>query len=147
METLAARGLTQHDYATHMPHAVQKEKLREVYDTFDLHHATMLWEVCYGNAVHGEPRRTRPMFCRISKQHSIETLRNLTAAASIFNHTASSWCPDMRAFLEELMPEPAPSELDDAGQPAYRIVKKARKPVKRRPPETHRAFIEAQKQQ
>ena len=49
MRALRDRGRSNHDYATHLPHTVEKTKLRQVYEEFDLHQNCMLWEVVYGN--------------------------------------------------------------------------------------------------
>jgi hypothetical protein len=45
MDALAAVGRSQHDYATHMPHWLEKDKLRTLFEEFNLHENTMLWEV------------------------------------------------------------------------------------------------------
>ena len=145
METLAARGLSQHDYATHMPHWLEKAKLRAMFDDFNLHKNTMLWEVIYGNLYRENPQRTRPFFVRFQHKAAKETFQRLTASATVFNHTESAWCDGLREFLAELLPTPATVEGEHAEpKPVYIVKKKAARVVKRRPLETHRSYIEAQ---
>jgi hypothetical protein len=144
MEALASRGLTQHDYATHMPHWLEKSKLRAMFDDYNLHENTMLWEVIYGNLYRGTPQRTRPFFVRFQHAASKETFQQQTATATVMNHTESVWCDGLREFLADLLPTPTTAEGGDAvARPTYIVKKKVKRAVKRRPLETHRAYIEA----
>lgn len=144
MRALAQSGRTVHDFATHMPHVVEKEKLHRLYEEFSLHHNTMLWEVLYGNTFREHPQSPFPFFRRIQRKVSIEDLRRLTEQASVFNHTASAWCQGVRDFLAELFPTPASceSQQQQQFQPRYRVTHRTRPPVKRRPRQTHRAYLE-----
>lgn len=146
MRALASTGRTTHDYATHLPHVAEKDKLRQIYDEFNLHENTMLWEVLYGNTYRGQPQSPFPFFRRIQKRVGLDELKQLTAEAKVFNHTSSAWCPGVRDFLAELLPMPSTCEIEQPFQPKYRITQRVRPPVKRRPPETHRAFLERQQQ-
>ena len=147
MEALAARGLTQHDYATHLPHWLEKDKLRTMFDDFNLHENTMLWEVLYGNVYRGTPQRTRPFFARFQHQAEKETFQRLTARATVINNTEPAWCDGLHDFLAELLPTPSSVEAEhETAKPVYVIKKKGAVIVKRRPLETHRDFIEKQVQ-
>lgn len=142
MEALAERGLPQHDYATHMPHWLEKAKLRTMFDDFNLHEHTMLWEVLYGNLYRDTPQRTRPFFVRFKNQASADTLKNLTRNATVMNHVASAWCDGMRDFLSELLPRPSTAEGNEAvAKPAFVVKPKVARVVKRRPIETHLDYI------
>jgi len=143
MRALAAVGRTVHDFATHLPHVAEKDKLKELYDEFGLHQNTMLWEVLYGNTFRGQPQSPFPFFRRIQQRMNLQDLKAITENAKIFNHTARAWCPGVRDFLSELFPNPASCESDQPFQPKYRVTSRVRPPVKRRPIETHRAYIEA----
>lgn len=144
MEALAARGLPQHDYATHMPHWLEKSKLRTMFDDFNLHENTMLWEVLYGNLYRESPQRTRPFFVRFKNQASSDAYKQLTQRATVMNHVASAWCDGLRNFLADLLPHPSTTEGGQAlAKPQYVVRKKAKRTVIRRPLETHRAYIEA----
>jgi len=143
MRALAAAGRTVHDYATHLPHVVEKEKLQQLYEEFGLQRNTMLWEVLYGNTFRDHPQSPFPFFRRIQKKISLEDLRQITTQASVFNHTASAWCPGVRQFLEELLPKPSSCESEHVFMPKYKVTQRVRPPVKRRPPETHRVHVEA----
>ncbi len=146
MTALTTAGRTVHDYATHLPHVVEKKKLRQLYDEFGLHQNTMLWEVLYCNTFRGQPQSPFPFFRRIQKKVGLEELKQLTQQASVFNHTASAWCPSVREFLAELLPNPSSCEKEQEFTPKYRVTQRVTPPVKRRPPETHRTFIEGQPQ-
>ena len=147
MEALAARGLTQHDYATHLPHWLEKDKLRTMFDDFNLHENTMLWEVLYGNVYRGTPQRTRPFFARFQHQAEKETFQRLTARATVINNTEPAWCDGLHDFLAEMLPTPSSVEAEhETAKPVYVIKKKGAIVVKRRPLETHRDYVEKQAQ-
>ena len=147
MEALAARGLTQHDYATHLPHWLEKDKLRAMFDDFNLHEHTMLWEVLYGNVYRGTPQRTRPFFARFQHQADKETFKRLTTAATVINNTESAWCDGLHDFLADTLQNPSSVEAEhEASKPAYVITKKGARRVKRRLLETHRDYVEGQGQ-
>jgi hypothetical protein len=141
MRALRDRGRTNHDYATHLPHTVEKAKLRQVYEEFDLHQNCMLWEVAYGNTFRGRPYSVNPFFARIQQHYSAEQLQRVTAGASVMNHLASCWTPAMREFLETLLPIATQSETIEAGyQPSFkRVARTGPRVVKRRPAHTHKA--------
>jgi hypothetical protein len=144
MQALTAAGLTNHDYATHLPHYVEREKLVELFQRYDLHNQTLLWEVLYGNTYRDSPTRARPFFARVGKPMESEQLGVVTRRATVLNHTAYGWCEGIRSFLVSLMPDMASVEIDAEAHPTIRPAKRSRI-VKRRPVETHRAFTEAQR--
>ena len=146
MRALANTGRSVHDFATHLPHWVEKDKLRQLYEEFSLLRDTMLWEVLYGNVFRGHPEPVRPFFRRITRKISLEELQQTTEHASIFNHTASAWCPAVRTFLEQMFPNQAAAETSKPFVPTYKVTRNLTKPkVKRRPIETHRAYLENEK--
>ena len=149
MEQLRQRGRPQHDYATHLPHTVERAKLAELFEEFDLQNQTLLWEVLYGNSYRGRPYGTRGFFARIQQRHSVEELAKVTAGCHVLNHLQQCWTPEMRQFLAGLLPDPASSETTDSGfVPAFRKVGRTQpRTIKRRPRHTHRAVIEAGKTQ
>jgi len=130
MATLAERERTTHDYATHMPHHVEKEKLAALFEEFNLHENTLLWEVLYGNTHREQPIGVRPFFRRFQTPRNLQTLRNLTKKATVMNHTSGAWSPEMREFLMEVLPDMATCEAKE-GQivPTF----KKQRVVKRRP--------------
>ena len=146
MAALTAAGRSTFDYATHLPHVAEKEKLRQIYDEFNLHENTMLWEVLYGNTFREQPQSPFPFLRRIQKRIGLDELRQLTEQATVFNHTASAWCPGVREFLAERLPTPSTCETEIGFTPQYRLTQRVRPPVKRRPPQTHRAYTERQAQ-
>jgi hypothetical protein len=138
MWQLRVTGHTNHDYATHLPHTVEKSKLRQLFSDFRLHDNTYLWEVLYGNVYRGKPWHPKPFFTRITDRISPELLTAATAEAKILNHTAGAWCPAIRDYLSALLPTPARGEVEDSGyQPQWRRVTKLQagraRHVKRRP--------------
>ncbi len=139
MKALGALGRNQHDYATHLPHWLEKSKLRDLFEEFNLHKNTMLWEVLYGNTYRQNPQRTRPFFARLKNQARADQYRHLTRNATVLNHIASAWCKGLREFLSDLLPTPASVEGEAAERkPSYVIKKKKKRVVKRRHPSTWR---------
>jgi hypothetical protein len=134
MRVLTERGFPNHDYATHLPHVFEKQKLRDVFDSFDLHTNTLLWEVIYGNVYRGTPQDVRPFFRRITDQLPEDRWRHETRHATVLNHTSGAWCPGVRAFLQAMLPEQSPGEIGPAVSPAFIRKPKQQRTVKRRPP-------------
>jgi hypothetical protein len=144
MQVLQQRGMTQHDYATHLPHHIEKRRLRTLFEEFNLHDNTMLWEVLYGNAYRATPVSPRPFFVRLTQRHTDGDFAKLTANATVLNHTASVWSAGLRSFLNELLPTPASIEgQGGTSKPDYVVRKKVKREVKRRPLETHRVYVES----
>jgi hypothetical protein len=146
MRALAGRGKTQYDFATHLPHTVEKQKLRELFDVYQLQQNTLLWEVLYGNEHRAKPWGTRPFFARLSDARNPQDIERATAGASVMNHLAQCWTPAMRRFLEDRLPNAASGETISSGyRPEFKRVNRGnqQRPVKRRPRHTHRAVVEA----
>jgi hypothetical protein len=143
MQALTAAGRTNHDYATHLPHYVERDKLVELFERYDLHNQTLLWEVLYGNTYRDSPTRARPFFARVGKPMESEQLGVVTRRATVLNHTAYGWCEGIRSFLAALMPDMASVEINTEAHPTIRPAKRSRI-VKRRPVETHRGYVGAQ---
>lgn len=143
MEVLSALGHTTHDYATHLPHYVEREKIKAMFDVFNLHDRILIWEILYGNTYRESPHRSRPFLTRLYTPISSKTEIPFLTEASVMNHTASAWNEYLRRFLIELLPDKSPSETDDGK--FHRTQKKTYRTVKRRPVETHRDYIESNK--
>lgn len=148
MRVLAERGFTTHDYATHLPHVVDKSKLAALFADFELDQNTLLWEVLYGNVNRVNPQPARPFLRRLWKPHTPEEYPQLSAAASVLNNTNDAWCEGLRAYLMALLPDPCSVESGGAPQTlrTYRTPR-PRRVVKRRPLHTHRAYLERQEAQ
>lgn len=144
ISVLSAIGETTHDYATHLPQYVEKDKIKSLFSDFGLHERVLIWEILYGNRYRENPIRTRPFLARLYKQVGSNKENLFIPQASVMNHIASAWTDDMRNFLIDLLPDKSPSEMDD--YKVYRKTKKSGRVVKRRPRETHRDYIEANKQ-
>ena len=138
MRVLRDCGASNHDYATHLPHWAEKEKLRGLFDRFNLANNTLLWEVLYGNLHRSRPIRPEPFFCRITAPLAVSDLRVRARQASVLNHTANAWCEGVREYLADLLPQPAAGEVEPAGYvPTFRRTgRPTPRPVKRRHPST-----------
>ena len=142
MELLTERGLPNHDYATHMPHHVEKAKLHDLFGQYDLHNTTLIWEVVYGNTHRETPQPVRPFLSRIGTPMDQEQVRHITRLATVLNHTSGAWCDGIRAHLMALMPDRASMETDQESNP---VIKPAKgRVVKRRPVETHRGYVKVE---
>jgi len=143
MDELTSRGLTNHDYATHAPHVADKEKLRLLFDDFDLHHKTLTWELIYGNLYRETPERSRPFMSRIGKHMSMEQISHVTRNSTVLNHTSSAWCKGMRDYLLALMPDAASVENKEQNYKPTYVARRVNRDVKRRSVETHRGYVPA----
>jgi hypothetical protein len=145
MALLQSLGKTTHDFATHLPHHVEKDKLRAMYDEHNLHHNTLLWEVLYGNLFRESPSPSRPFFARFNKRMPQEQYELRCVNASIMNHTAGAWCVGIRSMFELLLPNPSKTEIENVPYvPQFKRTTAVQRTVKRRPKHTHRAYIDRQ---
>lgn len=136
MRVLADEKKTQFDYATHLPHYAEKDKLKHLFDKHDLRNNTLLWEVLYGNTFREKPIHPHPFFSRTQKVLTLDDVRKVCRLGSIFNHTANAWCQGIRDYLSDLFPEQSPGETMPQSYVPQFVRKAARKivrQVKRRP--------------
>lgn len=144
MAELVSRGLPTHDYATHLPHVVEKEKLKTLVGMYNLTRELRLWEVLYGNTFRKNPIRVTPFFCRIRNPLKYNQYRHLLRNVSVMNHVAGAWCPGIRQYLMNLLPDRSLTETDVPVDTKFRMAARPGRVVKRRPKHTHRAYIEQQ---
>ena len=139
MKLLRDKGRPNHDYATHLPHVAEKEKLAAIVEEFDLRNNCVLWECLYGNTYRSKPYSVRPFFARLTDpSSSVKTITQRTHRATVMNHLAECFTPEMREFLVTLLPEPVKEEsVETAFVPDLRRKRRMRNgrrpPVKRRP--------------
>lgn len=113
MQRLAAAGRQQHDYATHAPHLVEKDLLRQLWDMYPREDGEIyLWELLYGNTFRERPQPIQP-FLRILRHPCTQAeIAEATRQAAVLNHHSSVWGAEMRAFLAERFPAPTEYEED-----------------------------------
>lgn len=132
MAALQTRGLPTNDFATHAPHHCEKAKLKALFEQYDLHNNTLLWEVLYGNTYRAPPIHPSPWFGRITKPMGPDHIRNLAEPATVINNVSSAFNKPLRDFLEALLPEPTNSEGAYVAPVKFKSVRKVRRKVKRR---------------
>ena len=148
MRVLAERGFTTHDYATHLPHVVEKDKLAKLFTDFELDQNTLLWEVLYGNVFRRDPQPPRPFLARTWKPLSADEYTALTQRSVVVNNTNDAWCAGLREYLMGLLPESCSVQTGGVEQtPKTYRTPRPKRVVKRRPLHTHRAYIERQEAQ
>jgi spermidine synthase len=110
---LTQAGMPCYDYATHLPHYVNKQKLAAVFAAFPTDKQTYLWEIVYGNMHRSNPVSWTPFFRRLtSAPASAAELTRTTARASVINHVDAAWSPVLRTWLGNLLPQPLQHETE-----------------------------------
>jgi hypothetical protein len=121
------------DYATHAPHHCEKVRLKKLFEDFDLHTNTLLWEVLYGNTYRRSPIHPTPWFGRISKAMDAAHIQQLAEPCTVINNVSSAFNKPLREFLSSVMPDPCRFEGEEVPAPArFRVARKAARKVKRR---------------
>lgn len=115
IQALQAIGASIWDYSTHAPHYAEKEKVRDIYERFNMHQQTLLWEVLYGNLYRGRPENVVPWLHRLYTKQAAEDIGRITARSTVLNNIDGSWCEGLRSFLASRLPVPSPGELEHAG--------------------------------
>lgn len=90
-EALEKAGYRAYDYATHLPHFIEKSKLQSVFKQFSFD-PPLLWETVYGCVHHTQPVNPTPYFHRHGKSaESLRALQAETSRTTVFNHVAGGW--------------------------------------------------------
>ena len=134
MRLLREKNRPNHDYATHLPHVAEKAKLATIVEEFDLRNNCVLWECLYGNTYRPRPYSVKPFFARLTDPSaSVTTIAERCHRASVMNHLAQCFTPEMRQFLSELLPEPV---VEESTKSAFIPDLKRKRPMRRgrRPP-------------
>jgi hypothetical protein len=116
-ETLLAlsdAGLPTFDFATHLPHVVDRRRCLEILTRFDAANQMLLWECLYENSVIAEsPQPATPFLRIISDAKCLAGTRNATAKATVMVSAGKSWNEAHRTFLYETFAIRSPVEADD----------------------------------
>lgn len=108
MELMKSSGKPQLDYATHLPHVVEKTKLAEILHQYP---GDMLWENIYGNMHRNSPQSVEPFLKRFNhKMGSAQQFKAAMQTATVVNNDVGAWCPALRNTLRDLMTNPASVE-------------------------------------
>jgi hypothetical protein len=113
MELLHQAGLPMWDFATHLPHVVQRKQAMEVFDKFDILANEALWEILYENYVLGDrrPERAAPYLAYFTHPQNARQIESLAENCTVMVNGGGSWNEDLRRFLFHRFPTPAPCEI------------------------------------
>lgn len=144
MQALAAEGLPTFDFATHLPHVVDRRRCLEILQRFDAANRMLLWEIIYQNSVIAESPQPATPFLRIisDAKKCVPSTRAACANASVMVSAGNSWNEPHRAFLYETFPHRSPVEVDDPIPPKLPVsvqLQAAPAPVQPQAPAIHRS--------
>lgn len=111
MQVLLERGLPTFDFATHLPHVVDRKRALELLRDYDLPKSRLLWECIYENVNLAESPQSAAPFLRIISQ--AKCLRGTFAAtekASVMVSAGNSWNEAHRTYLFDTFPHSTPVE-------------------------------------
>ena len=111
---LRGNGKPNHQYGTHLPHHIEKQKLVELFRIYDYPKKLYLWEILYGNHFRTDPCPygatwegvTYPQFLRriLSRPRKISEIEATTAGAFVLNYQAACYGKFMKQWLESKFP-------------------------------------------
>lgn len=108
---LRRNGLQALDYATHLPHFVQKQKLAKLFETWDPLKHVFLWEVAYQNTFSKNTAPHRPFLSRIKKQYNQEWYNRTANRSTFLNVQGSAWGNDLRNWMVDRFRKPHTDEI------------------------------------
>lgn len=111
---LIRNGHTAYDYGTHLPHHVDKSKLREMFERWNPREHLFLWEVVYGNLYRDRPQNCIPYLARLRRGHDAATYDRIAATAHWINIAAKGGGHHIRNWLVSRYPQPASCETGAA---------------------------------
>lgn len=98
-DVLKERGLPTWDFATHIPHCVDRKLALDLFQEFDVIGKGLLWEILYRNLhLKCRPAKTRPFFRYVEKAKAAEEISDIASRHSCFNTGASAWTADTRRW-------------------------------------------------
>ena len=108
-----ATGFPCWDYATHLPHVIEKDKFRHIMKAHDIPGTLWLWENIYGNTFYKNPQPYAPFLARVQKRPDYRRCDEIFRRAVVFNHVSGAWHEDVRAALFDRFPTKSPTESDE----------------------------------
>lgn len=123
MKFLISNGLSSWDFATHLPHVVDKELAINIFDNFPIQNKeeSLLWEVIYENTYLGQaaPQKLVPFSRYLSSRPTDSQIQEYhnNPDTKVLISTGYSWNENVRRFLYTTLQEPAPIEADNVIPP------------------------------
>jgi hypothetical protein len=116
-DLMLQHGYCPYWYATHLPHVFNKNKMLNLFETFDVPGA-YLPEMLYGAMYYDEPKDSNEILCYLGTElrdpSEVDVYRN---GRSIISHTHDSWKNGhMRTWLKTKFPHMTQYESVDAGE-------------------------------
>ena len=102
-DQLSKSGYTTYDYATHLPHFVEKPLLQDLFKRVDRRKCFFLWEVMYWNLMRIKPEKHVPFLRRLRR--SDYDYDEIARKANFINLAGNSWSKNMRDWLCDRFPE------------------------------------------
>lgn|GEM_PF-2819308 len=109
-EWLESNEMQVYDYATHLPHYVEKAKLNEMFKSLDPEEGVFLWEVAYHNFFGHKPLRSTPFLRRVRKAEPLDWYESRAEPARFFNVFSNGWNNEFRNWLLGRFPDPHSDE-------------------------------------
>lgn len=113
MELLHEHNLPMWDFATHLPHVVNRHKVIEVFEKFNVQENECLWEVLYENYMLGDrtPERAKPYMAYFMSPRTTSQIERLSQTCDVMVNGGGSWNEQLRRFLYYRFTTPSPSEI------------------------------------
>ena len=119
---LARNGYQWHDFGTHGPLLIEKQKLADMFKVFDPLTQLFIWDVAYPNFHRQRPASLRKWLIRIKRPQSAEWYDRAARRHMLCNLMGSSWCESLRNWLADQFPQ------RHAGETGPIVVKQERLP-------------------
>jgi len=107
---LKEEGFPAMDYATHLPHFVQKKKLQVLFELWNPYQETFLWEVAYHNIHRHKPIKHDPFLRRVKREQSVEWYDRISTTSHFLNIYNNGWGGHLRNWLMQTFPKPHADE-------------------------------------
>lgn len=98
---LERNGFPSLDYATHLPHFINKNKLAELFETWDPLKHVFLWEVAYQNSFAERSDKCTPFLSRIKKTYNKDWYDRASKRATFLNCAGNAWGDNLRNWMIE----------------------------------------------
>ncbi len=110
MQELERRGLPTNLYETHLMHVFEKDKLRKLFDMFQLRNRLLLRNTLYGNVFRKSPKRCGSFVATPQTRQSVRQLDAIAKHSTVLNHASHCWDATMQAWLSGRLATPASVE-------------------------------------
>lgn len=111
MQTLERYGKSTHLFETHLMHVFEREKLLQIFNTFNMHNVPLARNTLYGNIYREYPQNCNPFVTSPQRKQSKQQLNKIAMSSTVLNHASHCWDSTLQNWLASRLHTAAEIEI------------------------------------